>query len=64
MTIDFSTVSADQIIWLFVLFFAVLIVFVVVRFFWQHVVRYLLHGCVVILVIIGLLALLHYWGVF
>lgn len=64
MTFDFSTITPDQIVWGFVIFFALLIVFVVVRFFWQHVVRYLLHGCVVILAIIGLLALLHYLGVF
>lgn len=64
MTIDFSTISLDQIIWLFVAFFVLLIVFVVVRFFWQHVVRYLLHGCVVLLAIIGIVALLHYFGVF
>ncbi len=64
MSIDFSTISLDQIVWLFVAFFALLIVFVVVRFFWQHVVRYLLHGCVVLLAIIGIVALLHYFGVF
>ena len=64
MTFDFSSISVDQIIWLFIIFFALLIVFVVIRFFWQHVVRYLLHGCVVVLAIIGLLVLLHYWGVF
>jgi hypothetical protein len=64
MNLDLSPVSSDQIVWLFVLFFVLLIVFVVVRFFWQHVIRYLLHGCVVILAIIGLLVLLHYWKVF
>jgi hypothetical protein len=63
-TIDFSSVSADQIIWLFILFFVVLIAFVVVRFFWQHVVKYLLHGCVVLLAIIGVVAVLHYFGAF
>jgi hypothetical protein len=64
MTFDFSSISAAQMIGLFVIFLVLLIVFVVIRFFWQHVVKYLLHGCVVILAIIAILVLLHYFGVF
>jgi len=56
--------NPDQIVWLFVIFFVLLIVVAVVRFFWQHVIRYLLHGCVALVAIIALLVLLHYWKVF
>jgi len=60
---DFSAITVDQIIWLFVIFFAVLIVLAAIRFFYQHILRFLIHGLVILLAIIGLLVVLHYFGV-
>ena len=61
---DFSTISASTIIWAFVIFFALLIVLAAIRFFFQHIVRFFFHICVAVLAIIGLLVILHYFGVF
>lgn len=64
MTFDLSTISSGQIIWWVAIAAGVVVVFVVVRFFWKHLLKYLFHGCLVILVIIALLALLRYFKVF
>jgi hypothetical protein len=61
---DFSTITADQIIWLFVIFFALLVVLAAIRFFFQHIVRFFFHILVALLALIGLLVVLHYFGVF
>jgi hypothetical protein len=37
---------------------------VIIRFFWRHLLKYLFQGCLVILAVIALLALLHYFKVF
>jgi hypothetical protein len=39
----------------------VILAFVIIRFFWKHILKYLFHGCLVIVVIIALLALLHFY---
>ena len=64
MNIDFSTIPYNQIVWGVVIIVGVIVAFVVIRFFWQHIVKFLLQGCLVILAIIALLALLHYFKVF
>lgn len=64
MTVDFSTFPSSQIVWIVVIAVGVMIAFVVVRFFWKHLLKYLFQGCLVILVIIALLALLRYFKVF
>jgi heme exporter protein D len=51
-------------IWLVVAILVVIVVFVIVRFFWQHVLKYLLRGCLVIVGILILLEVLHYLKVF
>jgi hypothetical protein len=51
-------------VWAVIIALAVIVAFVVIRFFWRHVLKYLLQGCLVILVIIAVLALLHYFKVF
>ena len=61
---DFSTITVDQIIWAFVIFFALLLVLAAIRFFFQHIVRFLFHIMVAVLALIGLLVILHYLGVF
>lgn len=64
MTVDFSTFSSSLIVWLLLAIVGVVVVFVVIRFFWKHLLKYLFQGCLVILVIIALLALLRYFKVF
>jgi len=64
MSLDFSPFSASQVVWFLLAVVAVVVVFVVIRFFWKHLLKYLFQGCLVILAIIALLALLHYFKVF
>ncbi len=64
MSIDFSSISANPFIWLILLVIAIIVVYVVVRFFFQHVLKFLVQGCIVLLVIAAVLALLHYFKVF
>jgi hypothetical protein len=64
MNIDLSSLPYNQIVWGVVIVVAVIVAVVVIRFFWQHILKYLLRGCLVILGIAALLALLHYFKVF
>jgi hypothetical protein len=62
MTIDFSNLS--PVIWIITAVILLGVAIVIIRFFWQHLVKYLVQGCVIILGIIALLVLLHYLKVF
>ena len=64
MTIDFSTIPYNQIVWWLLIILGVVVAFVVIRFFWKHILKNLFQGCLVILAIIALLALLRYFKVF
>lgn len=64
MNINFASINFNQIIWVVVIIVAIVVVVAVIRFFWKHILKYLVQGCAVILVIIALLALLHYFKVF
>ena len=64
MTIDFSSIPYNQIVWWVLAIVGVVVVFVVVRFFWKHILKYLFHCCLVILAVIALLAVLRYFKVF
>ena len=64
MSIDFSAIPTNTIVWIVIVIIAVIVAFVVIRFFWRHVLKYLLQGCLVILVIFAVLALLRYFKVF
>jgi cell division protein FtsW (lipid II flippase) len=64
MSVDFSTFSSSQIVWLLLAIVGVVVVFVVIRFFWKHLLKYLFQGCLIILAVIALLALLRYFKVF
>jgi hypothetical protein len=59
MTIDFS--MFNQIVTWILIILGVVLAFVLIRFFWKHILKYLFQGCLVIAGIIGLLALLHYY---
>ncbi len=64
MTVDFSTIPYNQIVWWVLIILGIVVAFVIIRFFWRHILKYLFHGCLVILAVIALLALLHYFKVF
>jgi glucan phosphoethanolaminetransferase (alkaline phosphatase superfamily) len=64
MSIDLSSISTSPFIWLALIVIAIIVIYVVVRFFFQHVLKFLVQGCLVLLVIAALLALLHYFKVF
>ena len=59
--IDIASITSNQIVMWGLIALAAIVVFVVIRFFWRHILKYLFHGCFVILVIIALLALLHFY---
>jgi len=64
MSIDLSSISTSPFIWLALIVIAIIVIYVVVRFFFQYVLKFLVQGCLVLLVIAALLALLHYFKVF
>ncbi|HVM71445.1 MAG TPA: hypothetical protein VMT91_06775 [Anaerolineales bacterium] len=47
-------------IWIVGIILVVILAFIVIRFFWRHVLKYLVHGCLGLVGILILLALLHY----
>jgi len=61
MTIDIASITSNQIVLWVLIALAAIVVIVVIRFFWRHLLKYLFHGCFVILVIIALLAVLHFY---
>jgi hypothetical protein len=64
MSIDLTTIFSNQVVWVVLAVVGVIIAFVIIRFFWKHLLKYLLQGCLVVLGIILLLALLRYFKVF
>ena len=58
MNIDFSQLPSY--IWILVAILAVVVAIVVIRFLWRHILKYLLQGCLVIVGILALLAVLHF----
>jgi hypothetical protein len=63
MSIDLSSIFSSPFIWL-ALVIAAIVVFVVVRFFFQHILKFLVQGCLILLGIAAILAILHYFKVF
>ena len=64
MTINLASMHLPLIVWVVVIIMAIVVAVAVIRFFWKHILKYLVQGCAVILVIIALLALLHYFKIF
>ena len=62
MSINLSSVSPY--LWIVGVVLVAIVAFVIIRFFWHHVLRNLLQGCLVIVGIIILLAVLHFFKVF
>jgi hypothetical protein len=64
MSIDLTTIFSNQVVWVVLAVVGISVAFVIIRFFWKHLLKYLLQGCLVVLGIILLLALLRYFKVF
>jgi hypothetical protein len=62
MNIDLSQLAPY--IWYLAAFLVLVVILVAIRFFWQHILKYLFHGCLAIVGIIILLAVLHYFKIF
>ena len=58
MNIDFSQLPAY--IWIVAAILALVVAFVVIRFLWKHILKYVVQGCLVIVGILALLELLHF----
>jgi fumarate reductase subunit C len=62
MNVDLSKLAPT--IWFLAAFLVVVVAFIAIRFFWRHILKYIIQGCLVIVGIIILLAVLHYFKVF
>jgi hypothetical protein len=62
MSINLSAISPY--LWIVGVILVAIVAFVIIRFFWHHVLRYLVQGCLVIVGIILLLAVLHFFKIF
>ncbi|MGZ6347368.1 MAG: hypothetical protein ACXWNC_07385 [Anaerolineales bacterium] len=64
MAFNLSSIDLNAALWLCAVVVAIVLIFVAVRFFMHHVLRFLFHGCAAILLIGALLFLLHYLKIF
>ena len=62
MTVDLAHIAPYT--WILIAVLVIILAVVVIRFFWQHILKYLLQGCLVIVGILILLGVLHYFKVF
>ena len=52
--------NSSPYIWILAVVLVIVVAFVVIRFFWQHILKYIVQGCLAIVGILVLLAVLHY----
>lgn len=64
MPINLSSIDLNVALGLCAVVVAIVLIFVAIRFFMHHVLRFLFHGCGAILLIGALLLLLHYFKIF
>lgn len=64
MSIDLSMIDLNSVIIVLAVIFGIVLVFVVVRFFFGHLLHLLIRGCGVIVIIVALLVVLHYLKIF
>jgi hypothetical protein len=57
---NFNLTQLAPYIWIVGVILVIIVAFVVIRFFWQHILKYIVHGCLGIAGVLVLLALLHY----
>jgi hypothetical protein len=62
MSVNLSAISPY--LWIVGVTLVAIVAFVIIRFFWHHVLRYLVQGCLVIVGLILLLAVLHFFKIF
>ena len=62
MYIDLSNLAPYT--WILAAILVIILAIVVIRFFWRHILKYLLQGCLAVVGIIILLAILHYFKIF
>jgi hypothetical protein len=62
MNIDIAHMG--PILWIAAAILMLVLAVVIIRFFWQHILKYLWHGCLTVVGIIILLLILHYLKVF
>jgi hypothetical protein len=51
-------------IWFIAALLVAVVAFIAIRFFWRHILKYVFHGCLAVVGIIILLAILHYFKIF
>lgn len=51
-------------LWLVAAVLVIIVAFVIIRFFWQHLLKYIVQGCLAVVVIVILIAILKYFKVF
>ena len=59
MSIDFGTISLNSALWLVAIVIAGILIFIFVRFFFHHILHFLIRGCAIIFILIILLVILH-----
>ncbi len=64
MPINLSSIDLNVALGLCAVVVAIVMIFVAIRFFMHHVLRFLFHGCGAILLIGALLLLLHFFKIF
>ena len=64
MSIDFGTISLNSVLWLVAIVITGILIFIAVKFFYQHILHFLLRGCAILFLIVALLVILHYLKVF
>jgi len=62
MSVDLSQLAPY--IWLLAAVLVIIVAFTIIRFFWRHILKYVLQGCLAIVGILILLEVLHYFKVF
>ena len=59
MNIDLGTVSLSTALWLISIVTLVIVIFVVVRFFFHHILHFVLRGCAILVVLVLVLVVLR-----
>jgi hypothetical protein len=63
MNFNLPNLTPSQTVWGILIVLGLILAYVVIRFFWVHIIKYLFHGCLVILGLILVIALLQYFKI-
>ena len=64
MSVDFGMISLNSVLWLVAIVIAGILAYIAIKFFYQHILHFLVRGCAILFLIIALLVILHYLKVF